>query len=149
METSDAPMLLQQAEKVLLHSIHPHLIAYCPTMDLVAVVTTEENLDVYRINGQRAFGLKRKRDDLIVDTIKWEFNGKSIAVSWSDGKTDLVSVETGKVGLKDLGLPEEASRDGQGGVRRVKCIGWGLNFIDVDAVKSRTKRAARGFDLST
>ncbi|KAH6644580.1 anaphase-promoting complex, cyclosome, subunit 4-domain-containing protein [Boeremia exigua] len=149
MESSDAPTLLQQAEKILLHPIHPHLIAYCPTMDLVAVVTTEENLDVYRINGQRAFGLKRKSEGLVVDTIKWEFNGKSIAVSWSDGKTDLVSSETGKVGLKDLGLPESASENGNGGGGRVKCIGWGLNFIDVDTVKARTKKVVRGFDLST
>ena len=144
-------MLLLQAEKILLHPIHPHLIAYCPTMDLVAVVTTEENLDVYRINGQRAFGLKRKSESLTVDAIKWDFNGKSIAISWSDGKTDLVSSETGKVGLKDLGLPQEASRDGFGGSSngRVKCIGWGLNFIDVEAVKSRAKKSARGFDFST
>ena len=118
-------------------------------MDLIAVVTTEENLDVYRINGQRAFGLRRKSEDLVVDTIKWEFNGKSIAVSWSDGKTDLVSSETGKVGLKDLDLPKEASRDGCEGTGRVKCIGWGLNFIDVEFVKSRTKKATRGFNLST
>lgn len=149
MDSSDVPTMLQQAEKILLHPVHPHLIAYCPTMDLVAVVTTEENLDVYRINGQRAFGLKRKRDDLVIDTIKWEFNGKSIAVSWSDGKTDLVSSETGKVGLKDLNLPEGASKDDQDGPARVKCVGWGLNFIDIEAVKSRTKKAAQGFDLST
>lgn len=147
MESTSAPTLLQQSEKTLLHPIHPHLIAYCPTMDLIAVVTTEENLDVYRINGQRAFGLKRKNEDVTVDTIQWEFNGKSIAVAWSDGKTDLVSAETGKVGLKDLELPKEASREGEEG--RVKCIGWGLNFIDVEAVKSRTRKAARGFDLST
>ncbi|KAF2622501.1 hypothetical protein BU25DRAFT_402517, partial [Macroventuria anomochaeta] len=147
MEFSNAPTLLQQAEKILLHPIHPHLIAYCPTMDLIAVVTTEENLEVYRINGQRAFGLKRKSEELVLDTIKWEFNGKSIAVSWSDGKTDLVSSETGKVGLKDLDLPKKVSRDGSNS--RVKCIGWGLNFIDVESVKSRTKKAARGFDLST
>ena len=117
-------------------------------MDLIAVVTTEENLDVYRMNGQRAFGLKRKSEGVTVDAVKWEFNGKSIAVSWSDGKTDLVSSETGKVGLKDLSLPKEASRDESEGAR-VKCIGWGLNFIDVEAVKSRTKKAARRFDLST
>jgi anaphase-promoting complex subunit 4 len=147
MESSNAPALLQQAEKILLHPIHPHLIAYCPTMDLIAVVTTEENLDVYRINGQRAFGLKRKSEDVTVDTIQWEFNGKSIAVSWSDGKTDLVSAETGKVGLKDLALPEEASKNAE--PARVKCIGWGLNFIDVDAVKSRTRKATQGFDLKT
>lgn len=147
MEIPETPALLQQAEKILLHPIHPHLIAYCPTMDLIAVVTTEENLDVYRINGQRAFGLKRKSEDLVIDTIKWEFNGKSIAVSWSDGTTDLVSSETGKVGLKDLRLPKEASEDDEPG--RVKCIGWGLNFIDTNSVKARTKKATQGFDLST
>ncbi|KAJ8116671.1 hypothetical protein OPT61_g1956 [Boeremia exigua] len=149
MEPLDAPTLLLQAEKILLHPAHPHLIAYCPTMDLVAVVTAEENLDVYRINGQRAFGVKRKSEDLVVDTIKWEFNGKSIAVSWSDGKTDLISSETGKVGLKDLSLPERTSRYGQEVSARVKCIGWGLNFIDVESVKFKTKKVARGFDLST
>ena len=149
MEESGAPTLLQQSEKILLHAIHPHLIEYCPTMDLIAVVTAEENLDVYRINGQRAFGLKRKSEDVSIDTIKWEFNGKSIAVSWSDGKTDLVSSETGRVGLKDLHLPKEAAGDGNEGVGRVKCIGWGLNFIDVESVKSRTKKATTGFDLST
>ncbi|KAJ4320944.1 hypothetical protein N0V94_003120 [Neodidymelliopsis sp. IMI 364377] len=118
-------------------------------MDLIAVVTTEENLDVYRINGQRAFGLKRKSEDVTIDAIQWEFNGKSIAVSWSDGKTDLVGSETGKVGLRDLGLPAEASKPEDGSAGRVKCIGWGLNFIDVEAVKSRTKRLVQGFDLST
>ncbi|KAF1927161.1 uncharacterized protein M421DRAFT_183292 [Didymella exigua CBS 183.55] len=147
MDSSSAPTLLQQADKILLHPIHPHLMAYCPTMDLIAVVTTEENLDVYRLNGQRAFGLKRKNEDVAVDTIQWEFNGKSIAVSWSDGKTDLVSAETGKIGLKDLELPKDASRGGEEG--RVKCIGWGLNFIDVEAVQSRTRKATRGFDLTT
>ncbi|KAF2845672.1 hypothetical protein T440DRAFT_459853 [Plenodomus tracheiphilus IPT5] len=144
MATSDEPnrrQLLQQAEKILLHPIHPHLITYCPTMDLIALVTDEENLDVYRINGQRAFGLKRKSDDSSVDALQWEFNGKSIAVSWSDGSTDLVSAETGKVTHKDVMLP--SSQD-QGdamefdNVPRVRCMGWGLNFIDVDAVKKRT-----------
>lgn len=151
MESSKMPTLLQQAEKILLHPIHPHLTAYCPTMDLIAVVTTEENLDVYRINGQRAFGLKRKSEDLVVDAIQWEFNGKSIAVSWSDGKTDTVSSETGKVGLKDLDLPKEASRGRPEAISagRVKCIGWSLNFIDIDTVKGKTKKSTQGFDLST
>jgi hypothetical protein len=134
--------LLQQAEKILLHPIHPHLIAYCPTMDLIAIVTDEENLDIYRINGQRAFGLKRKSEDVNVDALQWEFNGKSIAVSWSDGSTDLVNAETGKVSHKDLMLPATARGDqhmeGDAMPPRVRCVGWGLNFIDVDAVKRRT-----------
>jgi anaphase-promoting complex subunit 4 len=140
-ESKKQRQLLQQSEKILLHPIHPHLIAYCPSMDLVAIVTDEENLDVYRINGQRAFGLKRKSEDVNVDALQWEFNGKSIAVSWSDGSTDLVNAETGKVSHKDLMLPVAVG----GGESmeeevpsRVKCIGWSLNFIDVDTVKRRT-----------
>jgi anaphase-promoting complex subunit 4 len=141
--------LLQQSEKILLHPIHPHLITYCPSMDLVAIVTDEENLDVYRINGQRAFGLKRKSEDVTVDAIQWEFNGKSIAVSWSNGSTDLVNAETGKVSHKDLMLPIAASGAEsmeENVPSRVTCIGWGLNFIDVDTVKRRTGAKTRRTD---
>lgn len=127
--------LLQQSEKILLHPIHPHLFAYCPTMDLIALVTSEENLDVYRINGQLAFQLKRKSEDVTVDAVQWEFNGKSVAVSWSDGSVDLVSAESGKAVGRDLILPR---KDGEEGGERVKCMGWALNFIDAEKVKRRT-----------
>ena len=129
--------LLQQAEKILLQPIHAHLVTYCPTMDLIAVVTEEETVDVYRISGQRAFGLKRKSESVCVDALQWEFNGKSLAVSWSDGSMDIVGSETGKVGRR-------------GGVvldgMRVKCMGSGLNFIDVDAVKRRTGLKTKNTD---
>lgn len=75
MEPGEAPSLMLQAEKALPQPIHPNLISYCPTMDLIAVVTREENLDVYRLNGQRAFGLKRKSFESKVDSICWKFNG--------------------------------------------------------------------------
>ncbi len=65
-----------RAEKILTQPIHSHLITYCPTMDLVAVVTQDEQLDVYRVEGgQRAFGLKRKSPELTIDQICWKFNG--------------------------------------------------------------------------
>lgn len=75
MEPLEAPSLMLQADKALPQPIHPHLISYCPTMDLVAVVTQEETLDVYRLNGQRAFSLKRKNLEGKVDSICWKFNG--------------------------------------------------------------------------
>ncbi|KAF2715427.1 hypothetical protein K504DRAFT_457593 [Pleomassaria siparia CBS 279.74] len=146
MESSPRTRLLQQAEKILLHPIHPHLISYCPTMDLIAIVTDEENLDVYRINGQRAFGLKRKNSDASIDCICWEFNGQAIAVAWSDGYTDILSSETGKVIHKDLPPPTSKLQ-----TTRIQCIGWGLNFIDVEAVKRRTglskKRKVQSIDV--
>ncbi|KAF2194781.1 hypothetical protein K469DRAFT_744590 [Zopfia rhizophila CBS 207.26] len=132
-EHSTGPKLLQQAEKILLHPIRPHLISYCPTMDLIAVVTDEENLDVYRINGQRSFGIKRKNSRTGIDFICWKFNGQSIAVAWSDGLMDIISAETGKILQKDVPPPATAQ-----GSRRIQYIGWGLNFINVEAVKRRT-----------
>lgn len=75
MEPSKAPALLLQAEKILPRPVHARLLSYCPTMDLIAVVTTEEQLDIYRLNGQRAFGLKRKSLKNTIDYICWKFNG--------------------------------------------------------------------------
>ena len=71
-------MLMLQAEKALQQPVRPHLISYCPTMDLVAVVTREEQLDVYRLNGQRAFGLKQKSVGSSIDAIRWKFNGTNL-----------------------------------------------------------------------
>jgi anaphase-promoting complex subunit 4 len=65
-----------QAEKALHQPIHAHLVSYCPTMDLIAVVSQAEQLDVYRLNGQRAFGLKQKPGRK-VDAICWKLNGCS------------------------------------------------------------------------
>jgi anaphase-promoting complex subunit 4 len=44
-------------------------------MDLVAVVTEDERVDVLRFNGQRAFGLQRKDDSVKVGSICWKYNG--------------------------------------------------------------------------
>ena len=76
MEATEAPAMVLQADKTLLQPIRPHLVAYCPTMDLIAVVTEQETLDVYRLNGQRAFGHKRKNSISSIDYICWKFNGR-------------------------------------------------------------------------
>jgi hypothetical protein len=43
-------------------------------MDLVATVSEEEEVDVWRISGQRAFGIKRK-GTAEVEGVCWKFNG--------------------------------------------------------------------------
>ena len=109
-------------------------------MDLIGVVTSEESLDVYRINGQRAFGVKRKNDGVAVDIVQWEFSGKKVCVGWSDGSLEVVSTETGKRLRLEEGVGRQKGKD-DGGVEEEKsrftCIGWGLNFIDVESVKKR------------
>ena len=70
------PALLLHNEKLLLQPAHERFVACCPTMDLIAVVNQEERLDVYRFNGQRAFGLQRRNADATVQSLSWKFNGE-------------------------------------------------------------------------
>jgi len=51
-------------------------MAYCPTMDMLAIVNEDDELEVYRLNGQLAFTRKRKGGDARVDSICWKFNGQ-------------------------------------------------------------------------
>jgi hypothetical protein len=76
METGKPPpKLLQHADRILPQAVHPHLIACCPTMDLIAVVNHEEQLNVYRFGGQRAFGLQKKGGQGKIVSLGWKFNG--------------------------------------------------------------------------
>ncbi|TID17887.1 hypothetical protein E6O75_ATG10532 [Venturia nashicola] len=140
MDTSESPKLLLQAEKILPQPIHPHLIACCPTMDLVAVVNQDEQLNVYRFGGQRAFGLQRRQGSSKVISLCWKFNGHYLAVGWSDGMVEVVSAETGNVlqHFKRVTAAGKQSAPNEPDTPLdVACIGWGLNFIDVPSIKAK------------
>jgi Anaphase-promoting complex subunit 4 WD40 domain len=62
------------ATKTLAEKIHSNMVACCPTMDLIAVATTDNRMDVYRFSGQRVFGLHRK--DAIIQSLCWKYNGE-------------------------------------------------------------------------
>ncbi|MCJ1440240.1 MAG: hypothetical protein MMC23_000723, partial [Stictis urceolatum] len=67
-------MLLEVAEKVLPQAIKPGLVAYCPTMDLIALATRDEQVHVFRLNGQRVFGVANKATDCTIVQITWKPN---------------------------------------------------------------------------
>lgn len=51
------PQLSPVAEKSLPKKCKHNVLTYCPTMDLIALVSVQdEELSVYRLNGQRVFG---------------------------------------------------------------------------------------------
>lgn len=64
------------SEKTLHHNADPSLMAYCPSMDLVALVTTDQQVLIYRLNGQRVYGATQKLDRLRVASIRWKPNGQ-------------------------------------------------------------------------
>lgn len=50
-------------------------LAYCPTMDLVALATENRNLHVFRLNGQRVFGASCEDNDFDIAWVRWKPNG--------------------------------------------------------------------------
>jgi len=94
MALQGGPAMLLQAEKEFAQPVRLRLTRCCPTMDLVAVITNEEQLDVYRFNGQRAFGLQRKNPSSAVSSICWKYNGNLIFRSRTASYTKLAQLLT-------------------------------------------------------
>lgn len=69
-------MLNMLAEKVVQPAINPKHLAYCPTMDLIASATIDDQVSVYRLNGQRVFGVSSKPGMGKIRGIRWKPNGR-------------------------------------------------------------------------
>ena len=69
-------MLNMLAEKVVQLAINPSHLSYCPTMDLIASATIDEQINVHRLNGQKVFGVSSKSGMGRIRGIRWKPNGK-------------------------------------------------------------------------
>ncbi|KAK0124380.1 hypothetical protein ONS95_009343 [Cadophora gregata] len=118
------------SEKTLHHAADPGLITYCPSMDLLALVTTDQQVFIYRLNGQRVYGAVQKTDKLKVESIRWKPNGQLLAIAWSDGSVRLVSAESSKIVL------QFSAGDQVGGIT---CMGWATNTIHRSSLSSSKK----------
>ncbi|KEQ61986.1 uncharacterized protein M437DRAFT_50508, partial [Aureobasidium melanogenum CBS 110374] len=117
-----------QSEKSLSYTINPHLLAYCPRTDLLAIVTQDEVIEVYRIGGQRAFVVKRKSPSTNIVGIQWIRDGKCLAVALNTGFVDIVSGETGKIirhGGDDPFTIDAANPKSKVDRGEITCLGWG------------------------
>jgi anaphase-promoting complex subunit 4 len=75
----ERPSILQTVgEKALHQPAHPDLITYCPSMDLIALVTTDQQVFIYRLNGQRVYGATQKTGNLRAESLRWKPNGSLI-----------------------------------------------------------------------
>lgn len=66
------------AEKLVQPAVNSRHLAYCPTMDLIALASIDQCIHVYRLNGQKVFGITSKQSANKVNQIKWKPNGQSI-----------------------------------------------------------------------
>ncbi|KAH8665010.1 anaphase-promoting complex, cyclosome, subunit 4-domain-containing protein [Tricladium varicosporioides] len=109
------------SEKTLHQTADPRLTAYCPSMDLVALGTTDQQVLIYRLNGQRVYGATQKNSKLRVNSIKWKPNGQLLAVAWNDGSVRLVGAESGKI------VHQFSTGDA---VTEITCMGWSSNLTN-------------------
>ncbi|KAJ5819217.1 Anaphase-promoting complex subunit 4 [Penicillium riverlandense] len=87
------PQLPPVGEKSLPAKCKPRALAYCPTMDLIALATEDEELRIFRLNGQRVFGgsfggdpyLGEDEEDGEIRALAWKGNGRLLAVACGDG----------------------------------------------------------------
>ena len=64
------------AEKVVQPALIPEHLAYCPTMDLIAVATVDKFVRLYRLNGEEVVGIANRPNTCEVRRIKWKADGK-------------------------------------------------------------------------
>lgn len=87
-----------KAEKIFLQPLETHLIAQCPTLDLIAVATSERRVDCFRFDGHRAFSHKRNVKGTIksigwtrhLSTGKFD-DGVHLCVAWDDERVDFLT----------------------------------------------------------
>lgn len=135
-----SPMLNVIGEKYLPARCKRGTVTYCPTMDLVAVVTvlilpgddgrTGERLSVWRLNGQQVFGWDAPAGT-VIQFVRWKMNGRMIALGTGDGVVRLLSVMNGGKVVHCLNplSPESAFQHG------LSCLAWVVNFGDVEDMR--------------
>ncbi|KAL1980545.1 hypothetical protein VTN96DRAFT_3990 [Rasamsonia emersonii] len=141
------PQLTAVAEKTLPAKCKPGLLAYCPTMDLVALATEDEQLRVFRLNGQQVLGANFGGDPYLDDDergevrgISWKNDGHLLAVADADNKIRIISSYSGKtVHHYSSRQQEEESSSKQDA--KVTCLGWGINFTDSKAAQRHLQEA--------
>ncbi|KAG2420972.1 hypothetical protein HFD88_000587 [Aspergillus terreus] len=133
------PQLTPVGEKSLPAKCKPGSLTYCPTMDLIAVVTKDDELCVFRLNGQKVFGGSFKGDPYLdeddgggeIRGLTWKNNGHLLAVACADNTVRIISSYSGKtVHHYHAYQPEDESKP-----VKVTCLGWGVNFTDSRAVQ--------------
>ncbi|KAJ6160499.1 Anaphase-promoting complex subunit 4 [Penicillium chermesinum] len=139
----EGPHLTPVGEKSLPAKCKLGTLAYCPTMDLIALATEDEELHVFRLNGQKVFGgsfggdpyLGEDEEDGEVRAVAWKGNGRLLAVACGDGSLRIISAYTGKtVHHYPIHRDQSEDADEEQTAPKVTCLGWGLNFTDSKAM---------------
>ncbi|PWY90049.1 anaphase-promoting complex component Cut20/Apc4 [Aspergillus heteromorphus CBS 117.55] len=143
------PQLTPVGEKSLPARCKASTLTYCPTMDLIALVTEDDELRVFRLNGQKVLGGSFKGDPYLdeddgrgeIRALRWKTTGHLIAVACADNTIRVISAFSGKT----VHHYPAYQPDGESTARpvvKVTCLGWGVNFTDSKATQRHLLEAA-------
>jgi anaphase-promoting complex subunit 4 len=152
-DTAVTPAMMNiVGEKFLPARCRPRTLSYCPTMDLVAAVTTldlpgedkraEEKLSVWRLNGEQVFAWDAPAG-LEIPFVKWKMDGRLIALGTSDGVIRLLNVMNGGKIVHCL-TPSPAEAIARPGL---SCVAWSVNFGDMKGLTGLVGEEGEGFAL--
>ncbi|KAH8589995.1 anaphase-promoting complex, cyclosome, subunit 4-domain-containing protein [Bisporella sp. PMI_857] len=126
------------SEKTLPQPANDQLLKYCPSMDLVALGSIDQQVLIYRLNGQRVYGATQKAGTLRVQSIRWKPNaGQLLAIAWSDGSVRLVGADSSKT------VHQFTTGDS---VTGVTCMGWTSNYTSRKSSLLRRKKGVTSWE---
>lgn len=79
--------------KSLQQAANLELLAYCPSMDLLAVGTVAQEVQVYRLNGQQVHGVSQKDRSINAQKLAWKPNGWGPLLGWEHDMLILQQVD--------------------------------------------------------
>ncbi|GJP95507.1 anaphase-promoting complex component Cut20/Apc4 [Aspergillus niger] len=141
------PQLTPVGEKSLPAKCKANILTYCPTMDLIALSSEDDELLVYRLNGQKVLGGSFKGDPYLdeddgggeIRGLKWKNTGHLLSVACADNTIRVISAYSGKTVHH---YPAYQSEGESSPPVKVTCLGWGVNFTDTKAAKRHLHDAA-------
>ncbi|KAL8642534.1 MAG: hypothetical protein Q9228_000798 [Teloschistes exilis] len=112
MDGQQGASLTLMAEKIMQTPVNAKQFTFCPSMNLLALATTDEQVHVFRSNGQRVFGVTRDESASSITCMQW--------------KPD-ASAHTGKVMYRKKSLTSSKAP--------ICHLGWATHFTDIQAVR--------------
>ncbi|GKZ85710.1 hypothetical protein AnigIFM56816_011681 [Aspergillus niger] len=116
-------------------------------MDLIALSSEDDELFVYRLNGQKVLGGSFKGDPYLdeddgggeIRGLKWKNTGHLLSVACADNTIRVISAYSGKTVHH---YPAYQSEGESSPPVKMTCLGWGVNFTDTKAAKRHLHDAA-------
>ncbi|KAI1345917.1 anaphase-promoting complex, cyclosome, subunit 4-domain-containing protein [Xylaria sp. FL0043] len=128
--------------------VHGGIVAYNPTIELLAGAAGPTTLQIWRANNQVVAKNSQRGERASVQAVRWKPDGQFLAVGWSDGIVRLMGLETNKA-VHQITISEAGSSN-------ITSISWTQNLAgkrsastaqSSSTIRTWEQLASQGLDL--